>query len=189
MSGSSWDSRTSHRWLVFESHELLLQRVPGANEDGRTTTRERQRGLDPVDIESETTTKMGAVQWRRLCIKGPGRKTKSLIWCGGETRKKQKFSDCLKVSQGEHFATTSSTTSDVRCVGFGWPHEVTQSEVDDRAYMVLHHFLSDGLQVPSRCRETCKLQVFLHLGTLSGHFKQLLNKSLVYIMMRALLRR
>ena len=66
--------------VFYDSQNLPLQQVPGANEDGRTTTRERQRGLDSYsdDIESETTTKMVAVQWRGLCIRGPGRKTKSL---------------------------------------------------------------------------------------------------------------
>ena len=70
----------------YSTTRRTCQQVPGANEDGRTTTRERQRGLDSYsdDIESETTTKMGAVQWRGLCIRGPGRKTKSLKWCGGE---------------------------------------------------------------------------------------------------------
>ena len=37
---------------------------PGVNDDGRTT-----RGLDWDDIESETTTKMSAVQWRHLHIR------------------------------------------------------------------------------------------------------------------------
>ena len=64
-----------------------------------------------------------------------------------KTRKKQK--NYLEASQCEQFAASSTTTSDARCVGFGSPHEVTQSEVDDRAYMVpvhqLPHFHSDSL--------------------------------------------
>ena len=66
-----------------------------------------------------------------------------------KTRKKQKNSDYLEDSQGEHFAATSSTTSNARCVGFGSPQEVSQSDTEDHSYLVpvhpLLHFLPDGL--------------------------------------------
>ena len=66
-----------------------------------------------------------------------------------KTRKKLKFFDYLEDSHGEHFAPTSSTTSDARCVDFGSPQEVTQSDTEDHSYLVpmhpLPHFLPDGL--------------------------------------------
>ena len=159
---------TSSDGKFYESQNLPLQRVPGANEDGRTTTRERQRGLDS-DIESETTTKMGAVQWRRLRIKGPGRKTKRLIvWCAGEDDEETKVFWLPWSLPGWTFATTSSTTSDAWCVQVGFGFTPWSDPVRGRWPCLLHGSRSSTPSF-SVSRETCKLQVSLHLGNLRSH--------------------
>ena len=74
---------------AFRSGSRIPQQIAttmGGNEDWGTTTKETNRN----DHENwTTTTKMGAIGWKHLHIRGWG--TKSLIWWAGEDGEDTKY--------------------------------------------------------------------------------------------------